>query len=288
MTSPSCNAGFAVDTYSYTLRWPAHECLRHLAQRGFREFELQMYPGHLWPAHIDKPARREFKDFLAANGLIVTTLNMPNIDLNIAAATDEMREMTLRILRQVVELAGDLGAEGVIIGPGKANPLLPMPYDQLLEHFYRGLDELLPLAEAACTSIFVENMPFAFLPSVRELLDALEAYGDSSIGVVYDVANGHFVKEDIPSALRACASRLRAIHLSDTDQTVYRHATVGLGTVDFRVLPPVLDDIGFTRRPILEIIAQDPDDAIERSARDLHSLGVGRTPVNDTLWTLQS
>ena len=97
MTSQSCNAAFAVDTYSYTLRWPVRDCLRRLADLGFREFELQMYPGHIWPAHIDKPARRELKDFLAANGLAVTTLNMPNIDLNIAAATDDMREMSLRI-----------------------------------------------------------------------------------------------------------------------------------------------------------------------------------------------
>lgn len=288
MTSQSCNSTFAVDTYSYTLRCPVRDCLRRLAELGFREFELQMYPGHLWPAHIDKPSRRELKDFLAGNGLTVTTLNMPNIDLNIAAATDDMREMSLRILRQVVELAGDLGAEGVIIGPGKANPLLPMPFDRLVEHFYRALDELVPLAEAACTSIFVENMPFAFLPGIQELLNALDTYGDASIGVVYDVANGHFVKEDVPSALRACAPRLRAVHLSDTDQSVYKHAAVGLGTVDFRVLPKVLSEIGFTRRPILEIIATDPDDAIQRSARHLYSLGVQRAPVNDTTRIPQS
>jgi sugar phosphate isomerase/epimerase len=284
MTSQSCNSTFAVDTYSYTLRWTVRDCLHRLAEQGFCEFELQMYPGHLWPAHIDKPSRRELKDYLAANGLTVTTLNMPNIDLNIAAATDDMRDMSLRILRQVVELAGDLGAEGVIIGPGKANPLFPMPLDRLIEYFYRALDELLPLAEAACTSIFVENMPFAFLPGIQELLNALDAYGDSSIGVVYDVANGHFIGEDVASALRACASRLRAIHLSDTDQSVYKHSAVGLGTVDFRALPRVLGDIGFTRRPILEIIAADPDEAIQSSAQHLYSLGV-HAPSNDQMRT---
>ena len=52
------NARFAVDTYSYTLQWPAIDCLRALATRGYREFELQMYPGHLWPAHIDPAGRR--------------------------------------------------------------------------------------------------------------------------------------------------------------------------------------------------------------------------------------
>jgi sugar phosphate isomerase/epimerase len=199
-----------------------------------------------------------------------------------------MRELSLRILRQVIELGGDLGVEGVIIGPGKANPLLPMPTERLVEHFYRALDELLPLARTAGTSIFVENMPFAFLPGIAELLRTLDEYGDSEVGVVYDVANGHFVREDVPSALRACAPRLRAVHLSDTNQSVYKHAAVGLGTVDFSVLPKAFSELGFARRPILEIIAADPDDAIQRSAQHLYTLGVHPAPVNDITRTLQS
>ncbi|MBK9607832.1 MAG: sugar phosphate isomerase/epimerase [Betaproteobacteria bacterium] len=268
------NDRFAVDTYSYTLQWPAIDCLRALATRGYREFELQMYPGHLWPAHIDPAGRRALRDFLDANGLSVVTLNMPNIDLNIAAATTDMREMTLGILGRVVELAGDLGVEGVVIGTGKANPLFPMPRSQLVEHFYRGLDRLLPLARDAGTAIYVENMPFAFAPGILDMLDVLTAYGNDGIGVVYDVANGHFMKEDIALALRACAPRLRAVHLSDTDQVAYRHAAVGLGTVDFSILPAALAAVGFARRPILEIIApSDPDDAIDRSARALLAAG---------------
>jgi sugar phosphate isomerase/epimerase len=273
MTSNSHTDCFAVDTYSYTLQYSAHECLQRLAALGFREFELQMYPGHLWPAHMDRASRKDFDAFIASEGLRVTTLNMPNIDLNIAAATTEMRDMTMGILRQVVALAGDLGAEGVVIGPGKANPLFPMPRAQLVDLFYRALDELVPLAHSAGTAIFVENMPFAFLPGIHDLLDVLETYGNRAFGVVYDVANGHFVKEDVSHALRACAPRLRAIHLSDTDQAVYRHSAIGLGTVDFQPLPAVLAEIGFTRRPILEIITSEPDEAIERSARRLVESG---------------
>ena len=100
---------------------------------------------------------------------------------------------------------------------------------------------------------------------------------------MYDVANGHFVKEDVPSALRACAPRLRAIHLSDTDQSVYKHAAVGLGTVDFGVFQAYSASIGFTRRPILEIIAPDADEA-DRAQRT-QPLLPGRptdAPVNDT------
>ena len=273
MVSTPRQPGFAVNTYSYTLHSPVRDCLQRLAERGFREFELMMYPGHLWPAHTGPDARRELRDFMAGNGLSVTTLNMPNIDLNIAAATVEMREMTLDVLRAVVILAGDLGAEGVVIGPGKANPLLPMPRDQLVGHFHRALERLVPLATDAGTAIYVENMPFAFLPRAAELLDVVEQFGDNRVGVVYDVANGHFVGEDICEGLRLCAPRLRVVHLSDTNRTVYRHDAIGLGTVDFRPVPATFNDIGFKRRPVLEIIDPDPHSAIERSARSLEDMG---------------
>jgi sugar phosphate isomerase/epimerase len=269
--TPACL--FAANTYSYTLEYPVRACIERLAARGFREFELMMYPGHLWPAHIDGKGRRELKDFMAGEGLRVGTLNMPNVDLNIAAATDEMRTMTLGILRGVVGLAGDLGADGVVIGVGKANPLFPMPREKMVAHFYKALDELVPLAQEKGTAIFVENMPFAFLPKIDEMLEAIERYGDQRVGVVYDVANGHFMKEDVSEGLRKCAPRLRVVHLSDTNQAVYKHDAVGLGTVDFRPVPAVLAEIGFTNKPVLEIIAPDPDAAIGDSVRRLSELG---------------
>lgn len=266
---------FAVNTYSYTLDMPVREALQRLASRGCTEFELMLYPGHMWPAQMDKEARSELKDFMTANGLSVTTINMPNIDLNIAAANPDMRALSLGVLRQAMELAGVLGAEGVVIAPGKANPLMPMPRAQLMDYFLQALSELVPLAANQGTAVYVENMPFAFLPGIQELLAAIALYGDAAVGVVYDVANGHFIKEDIHAALTAAAPRLRVVHLSDTNQTVYRHDEIGLGTVDFASLPATLAQIGFTRKPILEIIAPNPDDAIERTAQRLLEFGWG-------------
>lgn len=267
------NAAFAVNTYSYTLRSSARDCLRSLASRGFREFELMMYPGHLWPTEVNAVQRRELRDWLEGEGLMLRTINMPNVDLNIAAATREMREMTLGLLQQFTVLAGDLGAGAVVLGPGKANPLLAMPRPQMTEHFFRALDRLVPLAADHGTAIVVENMPFSFLPRTSELLDALETYGNPTIGMVYDVANGHFVCEDIGASLRLCAHRLEVVHLSDTSQQNYRHDAVGLGTVDFATIPAVLDEIGFKQRCVLEIIDPDPDTQIELSVRRLQSAG---------------
>jgi len=267
---------FGCNTYSYTISHSAEACLAHLAELGFRELELMMYPGHLWPPEVGAKQRAVLRRLIEARGLAVTTLNMPNIDMNIAGASKEMREHTIGLLRQIIGLAGDLAVPGIVIGPGKANPLFPAPRERLTGYFFTALDELAPLAEKAGTALWVENMPFAFLPDIDGVMRALDAYGNDAIGIVYDVANGHFIKEDLGEALRRCRQRLKLVHLSDTNRQVYRHDPVGLGDVPFREVPPILKEIGYARLPVLEVISQSADGDILSSCDKLVGLGYGR------------
>jgi L-ribulose-5-phosphate 3-epimerase len=264
---------FAINTYGYITSHSARACLEHLAAEGYRDFELMMHPGHLWPAATDSAARRELRRFVEAGGLGLVSLNMPNIDLNLAAATVEMRRHTLAILHGVIELAGDLEVPGVVIGPGKANPLMAEPRDALIDRFIRALDELAPHAERVGTALYLENMSLAFLPRADELMDVLDRYGDPAIKIIYDVANAHFIGEDPCDGLRRVAARLSLVHLSDTGQDVYRHSAVGEGTVDFEKIPPVLEEVGYRDLPMLEIIADDPDRAIRDSVARLIATG---------------
>ena len=220
--------------------------------------------------------RAALRRLIIQRGLRVVTLNMPNIDMNVAGASVEMRRYTLDLLRQIVELAGDLGVPGVVVGPGKANPLFPAPRDRLEGYFFAALDELAPLARKVGTSLWVENMPFAFIPDIEGLMQALDRYGNGDVGVVYDVANGHFIKEDLGEALRRCRKRLKLVHLSDTGQQVYRHDPVGAGDVPFAQVPPVLNEIGHKRLPMLEIIAPDAEKDILASADALAGMDYAR------------
>ncbi len=269
---------FGMNSYSYTIDHTAETFLTKLAGRGYREFELMVYPGHMWPKAMTAADRKALRSHAEKLGARIVTLNMPNIDVNIAAASEDMRALCLDHLERIIGLAGDLGTPGVVIGPGKANPLLPMPRDQLTGHFFRALERLVPLAKKAGTRLLVENMPFAFLPRIGDLMAALDKFGSDDIGVVYDVANGHFIEEDIAQGLRIAKPRLALVHLSDTGQQVYRHDPVGLGTVAFAVVPPVLDEIGHRHLPVLEIIAADADAQIADSARRLVEAGFKASP----------
>lgn len=261
---------FAINTYAYTQTMSAEQAVRHLAAMGASAFELMFYPGHLW---LDDDAARlgRLRRAIEEAGGRLVSVNTPNIDLNIAAASAEMREHSLAVNEAYLRIAGELGAGALVLGPGKANPLFPLPQETLLGHFHAGLDKLLPLAEAAGVAIWAENQPFAFLPDAGGLLDAVAGY--DAVGICYDVANAHFIGEDPLEGISRIGNRLALIHISDTTRAPYRHDPVGDGDIDFGRLAAAIGKATPGVPPVLEIICAGPDEGIARSAAALRAKG---------------
>jgi len=270
-------AMFGCNTYGYMLSQSAAVCLARLADHGFQEFELMVHPGHLWPAELSPEQRGDIRGLFDRRGLQLTTVNLPNIDINIASTTPEMRAYSLDLLSETVRLAGELGAHGVVISPGKASPLIPADRELLQGYFFAALDRLCPIAEASGTALWVENVPFAFEPSAAGLMYMLARYGNDAVRVVYDIANAYFIGEDFAAGLKTCQARLALVHLSDTGREIYRHDRIGDGTLPFTEVPPVLSAVGYRARPMLEIISRDPDRDIAASADWLAAHGFGHS-----------
>jgi sugar phosphate isomerase/epimerase len=144
-----------------------------------------------------------------------------------------------------------------------------LPADVLERHFFRALDELAPVAERSGRKIFVENMPFAYLPSARDVMETLDRYGNGNIEVCYDVTNGHFIGEDPAIGLATCAPRLGLVHISDTTRAAFRHDAIGEGDLDIAPLPSAIKKAGFDKPILLEIISPDADEAIGASIKVL-------------------
>jgi len=272
-------AMFGCNTYAYMMAESAESCLARLADRGFKEFELMVHPVHLWPAELSTAQRSALRGLIARRGLQLTTLNIPNIDINIASTVPEMRSYSLDLLAETVRLAGELGARGVIISPGKASPLFPAGEDELTGYFFAALDRLCPLAAACGTAMWIENVPTTWIPTINGLMASLARYGNDAVRIIYDIANAYFIAEDFAAGLGQCRERLELVHLSDTGQKVFRHDPVGLGTVPFAAVPSALAAVGYTARPMLEIISRDPDRDIMASAERLAAMGFAKGAV---------
>ncbi|ADZ70959.1 sugar phosphate isomerase/epimerase family protein [Polymorphum gilvum] len=263
---------FGVNTYSYTQMMTAGACLRHLGGLGVAEVELMLYPGHLWIGD-GRDAIADVRRALQEAGIRPLTVNTPNIDLNIAAAAAEARTCSLDLNAGFLRLAGEIGAQAMILGPGKPNQLFPLPKHVLEGHFFRALDALLPIAQGCGVEIWVENMPFAFLPGAADLMASLARYGAEELRVCYDVANAHFVAEDPVDGLATVASRLALVHLSDTTRSAFRHDAVGQGDLDFARLPEAIRAAGYTRPCMLEVISRTPDRDLPASVDALLAAG---------------
>ena len=103
------SAAFGVNSYSYTFEYTAARFLTKLAARGFRTFELIIYPGHLWPKTLSTNDRTALRRRIESLDVRVVSLNMPNLDVNIAAASEEVRTVSLEHLERMQHSAEQCG-----------------------------------------------------------------------------------------------------------------------------------------------------------------------------------
>lgn len=233
-----------------------------------------MFPGHIWPASATTAKRKALASFVQAHDLRLTTLNRPNIDLNIGAAVPEVREYSIATIERTIMLAADVGAEGVIIGPGKPNPLLPASTDVMRSRFFEACDRFTRLGDRLGVQILLENMPVGFVCAAGDLVKLLDEYGAEQIGVVYDVANGAYIGEDFAPAVRALGPRFKFIHLSDTPKHSCRHDRIaGEGIVKFEEIGHALAKLEHDEPLIIEIISEQPDEDIASSILNLKACG---------------
>jgi L-ribulose-5-phosphate 3-epimerase len=275
------SATFTVNTYAYAQRLAARPCLVHLAEHGYRSFELMLIPGHYWPSlDLHANERRAIARLIGDGGLRILTLNQPNLDINLSSGVPEMRQYSCRVIAETIRLAAEWNVMGVVVNPGKDNPVLPASSQTLRDWFRQSLDAIVPIAEQMGVQLIVKNHPLSYLHRAEELVAFFDKYGWNAVGMGYDLANGAFSREDPDEALHCVASHLRLVYAADTGLETFRHGAVGTGTVDFPSIAKSLKSIGYASETVLEILDDDPDRAFSHSITCLQEFGWPSGPSN--------
>jgi len=262
--SPSGRAAYGINTYSFVQKRRAFDCLVQLADRGYRRFEVMLVPGHFWPSLDGKESRRAIATLVAQRQLEILTLNQPALDINLGSIVPEMRAHSCAMIASAIELAAEWNASGVIINPGKPNPVLPASSTTLIDCFRRSLDILAPLARRYSVHLIVKNHPLSYLYRAEELRSFFDGYGWDGIGLGYDFANGYFGHEDAEAVLKI-QDHVRFLYGGDTRLDSFQHAQIGNGDVPFAEISAMLHAADFRRPTILEIVADVADSAIDAS-----------------------
>lgn len=233
-----------------------------------------LIPGHYWPSLDDQAnERRAITKLLGDRDLRILTLNQPNLDINLSSSVPEMREHSCRVIAETIRLAAEWGAMGVVVNPGKDNPVLPASPKKLRDWFRQSLDSIVPVAEQMGVQLIVKNHPLSFLYRADELVAFFDQYGGRSLSLAYDFANGVFGREDPYGALRCIANHLRLVYAADTGLDAFRHGAVGTGAVEFPNIAKCLGALGYAHETVLEILEDDPDRALSHSVSYMQGLG---------------
>ncbi|OLL28311.1 xylose isomerase [Burkholderia sp. SRS-W-2-2016] len=280
MTTPNSSGARAlgINTYGYIWSTPAAQCVSELAALGYREFELVLNPPHLALDEFSADERRRFAAALAQQRVTVRSLNVPSLDHNLASPMRRMREYSVGLFIDSIDLAADLHATHLVVVPGRMSPLFPPARESREAWMRESLDPLVAHAEKRGVTLALKNVPFASFPDADSLGAFVRGYGSRALTVCYDAANAHFIGEAPAAGLRALGELVSLVHLSDTTRSAWRHDEIGLGDLRFDDLRAALDDIHFEGTCMLEIIAAEPQPAILRSHRALAALGFA-TPL---------
>ena len=268
----------AASTFPFLYSHDGLSALKHLNALGYQAFEMMIFPPHCWPREMEPAERREVRAWLDGEGLRLTSFCYPLLDNNPNGVDRLMRRYTLDRYREAIDLAAEWGCPYVVAIPGPVNSLINPPADWMRGWFVEGMRELVEHASGSGVAMLIENVPFAFLPSARDMAEVAAEIGPE-VGVNFDVCNSAFIGEDPAAAIRTLGGLIKNVHISDSGTDEFVHARLGTGIVEPAPAAAALTEIGYEGATVLEIIADalapgaDPDGDIRASHEILAASG---------------
>ncbi len=252
---------------------PLPAALRALAGHGFRSIELTTAPPHLSAPTAGPYERQELIHLLNALDLSVTSVNPSFADINLVSTDPEFRALSERQLRANIELAAELGAQYVVVIPGRRHALAPAPDDAARAVLDAGLDRLLARAGQLGVTLALENSPYGYLGRASDLAEIAAHFDSPWLRLTYDVANALAI-EDPAEGVRQAAEYLALAHVSDTWRDTWAHTAAGTAEVDFRGFGQALTEIGFTGPTVYELVdGLDPEPRLPAGLATLAAAG---------------
>lgn len=243
----------AASTFPFIYSMSALEALKHLHGFGFRDFEMMIFPPHCWPAEMSGADRKDVKAWMDGEGCSFSSFCYPLLDNNPNSTDKIMRDYTLDRYREAIDLAAEWDCPYVVAIPGPVSSLINPPTKWMVDWFVEGMKALLDHAKGTNVGLLLENVPFTFLPTAKDMLDTADMISPE-VGINFDICNSAYIKEDVPAAIKMLGDRLKNVHISDSGFGEFKHDRLGTGIVDPAPAFAALQDIGYDGMTVMEII----------------------------------
>ena len=246
-----------INTFSYLWSSTAVDAIAELVDNGYKTFEVPISSPHCWPDEMPTTERSAMKARLSDYGARIRSLNAGGYDINLASPGANMRRKSIEHIKSVIDLAVAWDVPEVVISPGTRRPMISPPIEKAYGWMYESLGDLIPLAKQAGTRLLLENTPYCFTPTIRDLAGIVSTVNDDVLKIVYDVANAAYIEEDPVAGLLSHHESIALVHISDTGLETWGHDPIGTGVVDFEALGHAVEATCGVSNVVLEIIREE-------------------------------
>ncbi|MEU7744670.1 sugar phosphate isomerase/epimerase family protein [Nonomuraea sp. NPDC049158] len=246
-----------INTFSYLWSSTAIDAIAELVDNGYKTFEVPISSPHCWPDEISISERSAMKARLSESGARIRSLNAGGYDINLASPGANMRRKSIEHIKSVIDLAVAWDVPEVVISPGTRRPMISPSLEKAYGWMYESLGDLIPLAKQAGTRLLLENTPYCFTPTIRDLAGIVSTVNDDVLKIVYDVANAAYIEEDPVAGLLSHQESIALVHISDTGLETWGHDPIGTGVVDFEGLGDAVEATCGVGNVVLEIIREE-------------------------------
>lgn len=231
-----------------------------IAALGFKGVEIMCDQPHLYPP--DYPAARleAVKARLAAGNLKPTNLNSFTLfavgDTYLPSWIEpqaERRQMRIDHTLACLEIAAFLGCANISVPPG--GPLeKSLTRKESLALFHRGLDQVIPRAEALGVQLLIEPEPDLLMERTAEIKPFVQEIRCAAVGINFDIGHFFCAGEDPAAALEELFEWVGHMHIEDiAADRRHNHLIAGQGAIDFPSVFRAMAALGYQRDISLEL-----------------------------------
>lgn len=235
---------------------------------------------HFSPGRIELPGG--VKDLLESKG-IESTVHSSFFDLNLGSPYPQVRNLSVEMARQSMDLCNFLNCKIVTLHPGH---FYVLQHEQLWTKakllFEECLKECLSYARKLGVHIGLENIqvPYFFYSDLRDMKSFVQGLGD--VGITLDLAHAYLLKKwmgidspesEISREIRELGESIDHVHLHDNEGIKDDHLSPGKGNIDFEPMIEALKEIGYDDHVIIEAHeSENPASVAEESLRTVRDL----------------
>lgn len=238
---------------------PLSRVIGEAVRAGYQGIEISGFPPHATvEAMRAKSSRAALREELAQAGLQASGYVPDFTSVNPVAESSRSRYLDL--FQVNLELAADLGCPMIRVDTVAAPRSIPdADYEEALERLSGIWETAAEMARAAGIKLAWEFEPGFVFNKPREIIELHEKVGHPNFYILFDTAHAYTcsrpgphqygppesIRGGVEGMLDLCAGRIGAVHLVDTDGSLYNdetstHLPIGDGVIDFDRLAPKL------------------------------------------------